>query len=92
MNDKIKNIASRNHHSEEQEIVFGIESTLVSVFDIFVAMTSDRPYRKGMSHYKALEVIKKVMADEYPQEFKALVIFFKQFFKKRVILHGCSFK
>lgn len=81
MNDRIKNIASKNHPHDEQEIIYGIESTLVSVFDIFVAMTSDRPYRKGMTHYKALEVIKKIMADDYPQEFKALVIFLKQFFK-----------
>jgi HD-GYP domain-containing protein (c-di-GMP phosphodiesterase class II) len=59
----------------------GIESTLVAVFDILVAMTNDRPYRKGLSLYQSLEVIKKMMADEYPQEFKALVVFLKQFFK-----------
>jgi hypothetical protein len=81
MNDKIKTMASHNHLSNEQEMILGIEGTLVSVFDIFVAMTSNRPYRGGMTHYRALEVIKKVMADDYPQEFKALVIFLKQFFK-----------
>jgi HD-GYP domain-containing protein (c-di-GMP phosphodiesterase class II) len=54
---------------------------VVAVFDILVAMTSDRPYRKGMSLYQSLELIKKIMADDYPQEFKALVVFLKQFYK-----------
>src|SRR5690554_478352 len=61
--------------------IHGIESVLVGVFDMFVAMTSDRPYRKGMSPFQSLELIKKLMADDYPQEFKALVIFIRQFFK-----------
>jgi response regulator RpfG family c-di-GMP phosphodiesterase len=82
MNDKIKNYLLKDHSSDQgPEIIFGLESTLVSVFDIVVAMTSDRPYRKGMSLYQSMEVIKRMMADDYPQEFKALVIFFKQFFK-----------
>jgi response regulator RpfG family c-di-GMP phosphodiesterase len=82
MNDKIKQyLIKDSEHSQHQEIIFGIESTLVSVFDIVVAMTSDRPYRKGMSLYQSMEVVKRMMADDYPQEFKALVIFFKQFFK-----------
>jgi HD-GYP domain-containing protein (c-di-GMP phosphodiesterase class II) len=82
MNDKIKNYLVKDQTTEEApEIMFGLESTLVSVFDIVVAMTSDRPYRKGMSLYQSMEVIKRMMADDYPQEFKALVIFFKQFFK-----------
>jgi HD-GYP domain-containing protein (c-di-GMP phosphodiesterase class II) len=44
-------------------------------------MTNDRPYRRGQSLYQSLELIKKMMADDYPQEFKALVVFLKQFFK-----------
>ncbi|MFA5583078.1 MAG: hypothetical protein WDA09_02595 [Bacteriovoracaceae bacterium] len=62
-------------------MVHGIESILVGVFDMFVAMTSDRPYRKGMTPFQSLELIKKLMADDYPQEFRALVIFIKQFYK-----------
>ncbi len=83
LNEKIKELLSPKKHraKNESDMVFGLESTLVSVFDILVAMTNDRPYRKGMSLYQSLEVIKKMMADEYPQEFKALVVFLKQFLK-----------
>jgi hypothetical protein len=82
LNDKMKELVSREKKRKDgPEIIFGIESTLVSVFDILVAMTSQRPYRRGMSLYQSLELIKKMMADTYPQEFKALVIFLKQFYK-----------
>lgn len=81
LNDKLKDLINKDKKKAEPEIIFGLESTLVSVFDILVAMTNDRPYRRGMSLYQSLELIKKMMADEYPQEFKALVIFLKQFYK-----------
>lgn len=82
LNDKMKELLSKERKKKtEPEIIFGIESTLVSVFDILVAMTNERPYRRGMSLYQSLELIKRMMADEYPQEFKALVVFLKQFYK-----------
>lgn len=82
LNDKIKEFISRDTAgSKKPDIIFGLESTLVSVFDILVAMTTERPYRRGLSLYQSLEIIKKMMADDYPQEFKALVIFLKQFYK-----------
>lgn len=82
MNDKMKELLQRDSKKKkEPDIIFGIESTLVSVFDILVAMTSERPYRKSMTLYQSLELIKKMMADEYPQEFRALVVFLKQFYK-----------
>lgn len=82
LNDKMKELVSKDRKKmKDPEIVFGLESTLVAVFDILVAMTSERPYRRGMSLYQSLELIKKMMADDYPQEFKALVVFLKQFYK-----------
>jgi HD-GYP domain-containing protein (c-di-GMP phosphodiesterase class II) len=45
-------------------------------------MTTERPYRKAMTSFKALELLKKVLSDEYPQEFKTLVFFLKNFFSK----------
>jgi len=77
----MKDLISKDKKKSEPDIIFGLESTLVSVFDILVAMTTDRPYRKGLSLFQSLELIKKMMADDYPQEFKALVIFLKQFYK-----------
>lgn len=81
LNDKMKELLSKDRRKKEPDLIFGIESTLVAVFDILVAMTSERPYRKGMSLYHSLELIKKMMADDYPQEFRALVVFLKQFYK-----------
>jgi HD-GYP domain-containing protein (c-di-GMP phosphodiesterase class II) len=82
LNDKMKELFSKEKKRVlEPEMILGIESTLVAVFDIIVAMISERPYRKGLSLYQSLEVIKKMMADDYPQEFKALVVFLRQFFK-----------
>ncbi len=82
LNDKMKELVSRDKKiKNEPNIIFGIESTLVSVFDVLVAMTSDRPYRKGMTLFQSLELIKKMMADDYPQEFKAMVVFLRQFYR-----------
>lgn len=82
LNEKMKDLLQKDKKKrQDPEIIFGIESTLVSVFDILVAMTNVRPYRKSMSLYHSLELIKKMMADEYPQEFRALVVFLKQFYK-----------
>jgi hypothetical protein len=83
LNEKIKLFLAPSDGGKDRDpdVVLGLESTLVAVFDILVAMTSDRPYRKGMSLFQALEVIKRVIADDYPQEFRALVVFLKQFHK-----------
>lgn len=66
----------------EDELLTGIESALLSSIDILVAMTTERPYRDPISLFKALEFLKQVLQDEYPAEFKSLVIFLKQFFMK----------
>lgn len=81
LNNRIKDLAINRKASRDQDTIMGIESTLVAVFDIIVAMTSDRPFRKSRSMYMTLEVVKKLMADEYPQEFRALVVFLKHFYK-----------
>lgn len=83
LNDKVKDLLSKDNAGKKRDpdVILGLESTLVAVFDILVAMTNDRPYRKAMSLFQSLEIIKHMMADEYPQEFRALVIFLKQFYK-----------
>lgn len=82
LNDRLKGMVDKDRTvSNDSEMIMGIESTLVAVCDILVAMTNERPYRRSLTLYQSLEVIKIMMADEYPQEFKALVVFLKQFFK-----------
>ena len=81
LNLKIKAIVNKEKYQPEEEFLSGIESALISTIDILVAMTSERPYREAMTPYKSLEFIKRVISDEYPQEFKTLVVFIKNFFQ-----------
>lgn len=80
----IKNHNHLNHKINKQknssaqsmnDTIYGIETVLVNAIDVFVAMINTRPYRTGYSPYKALEFLKILIADDYPQEYKALVKF-----------------
>jgi HD-GYP domain-containing protein (c-di-GMP phosphodiesterase class II) len=53
---------------------------LVTVMDVISAMISGRPYRKASSLYESLDLIKLLIADQYPQEFKLIVTYFRSFF------------
>jgi HD-GYP domain-containing protein (c-di-GMP phosphodiesterase class II) len=82
LNDRLKDfLVKGKSRGQDPDMILGLESTLIAVFDMLVAMTNDRPYRRSLSLFQSLELIKKIMADDYPQEFKALVVFLKQFFK-----------
>ncbi len=80
LNEKLKKLLGKET-DQNDEVMIGLETTLVAVFDMLVAMTSDRPYRKKLTMFQALEIIKRLMADDYPQEYRALILFIKQFFK-----------
>jgi hypothetical protein len=45
-----------------------IESRIISVADAYDAMTSDRPYRKGMSHEKAIYELKSNSGKQFDPE------------------------
>lgn len=82
LNDRLQKVMNKKKWTREgSDMILGLETTLVAVADMFVAMISPRPYREPMTIYQALEVIKEMIADDYPQEFKALVNFIRQFFK-----------
>ncbi|MCK5883452.1 MAG: hypothetical protein KAG61_07170 [Bacteriovoracaceae bacterium] len=83
-----------NHHSfsllgtgdfnpEEtfDNFIGGFETMIVSTSDIIAAMISERPYRSATSLYDALELIRVLIAESYPTEFKYIVHYFRQFFK-----------
>ena len=61
--------------------IFGFETMMISVMDTVAAMTTDRPFRKAESLYKSLDLIRLLIGDKYPQEFKLIVFYFKNFFK-----------
>lgn len=81
LNHKIQSFISDKVLPDQEEMLTGAESTLLSSIDILVAMISKRPYRESITAFRALDLLKKIIADEYPQEFKNLVIFIKHFFK-----------
>ena len=82
LNYKIQALAANVKYTPQEDLVTGLESAMLSALDILVAMTSERPYRKPISLFHALELLKLVLSDEHPQEFKSLVIFLKQFFSR----------
>ena len=79
INKDLKQIKSENNES----IILGFETLLVSVMDIIAGMTNKRPFRETKSLFESLIVIKKIMIKDYPKEFTVLVNFFKRFFVKR---------
>lgn len=60
----------------------GIESLLINTMDIIAAMITERPYRNSIGIFESLELIRVMIADKYPQEFKQLVSFFHHFFNR----------
>lgn len=63
------------------KFIGGFETMIISASDIIAAMISERPYREATSLYDALELIRVLISENYPTEFKYLVHYFKQFFK-----------
>jgi hypothetical protein len=61
--------------------VFGFETMMISVMDTVAAMTTDRPFRRAESLFKSLDLIRLLIGEQYPQEFKLIVFYFKNFFK-----------
>lgn len=67
----------------EDEMIAGFETMLVTVMDVISAMITGRPFRKPTKIFEALDLIKILIADQYPQEFRLVVSYFKSFFFDR---------
>ena len=64
----------------DYKVISGFETMIVNIMDIIAAMISGRPFREATSVFDALELVKHLIADKYPQEFKIIVHYFQQFF------------
>ncbi len=82
LNKKIHNIFNETKARDINTDLLGLETEMVAIMDIIVAMVSDRPYREQLTLFQTLELIKNLMADDYPIEFKALVNYLRYFFTK----------
>ncbi len=82
LSEKIASLSRGEKIQGRFDQVFGVETTLVAAIDIVIAAISPRPYRAPVRLFEVLELLKKVMADDFPLEYKALVLFLRQFYSK----------
>lgn len=81
----------KNHHrfstlvssDHNQDLLFGFETTIISVMDIIAAKISDRPYRRGDDIFTTLDYTKELISTHYPSEFRLIVMFFRNFFRNQ---------
>lgn len=66
----------------EDQVLIGTETILVMALDMFAAMISERPYRKAVPIFTALDMLKNQIGNQYPKEFKLIVTYFKTFFSQ----------
>ncbi|MCF8060172.1 MAG: hypothetical protein K9K67_12805 [Bacteriovoracaceae bacterium] len=78
----LKNEFQLNLKSKEQsgELIAGFETMLITVMDVISAMITGRPFRRPTKLFESLDLIKILIADQYPQEFRLIVSYFKSFF------------
>lgn len=69
------------YSKDDPNNIFGFETMMISAMDTIAAMTTDRPFRKAESLFKSLDLIRHLISEQYPQEFKLIVFYFKNFFK-----------
>ncbi len=60
--------------------ISGAELMIITAMDVVAAMITGRPYTPPTKLYDALELVKGLIAENYPQEFKLIVRYFKNFF------------
>jgi HD-GYP domain-containing protein (c-di-GMP phosphodiesterase class II) len=84
-----------NHHSfslltrdlglvdiSDRTLIKGFESMIISTTDIIAAMITERPYRPATPVFEALELVKVLISDQFPHEFRLIVSYFRNFFAR----------
>jgi HD-GYP domain-containing protein (c-di-GMP phosphodiesterase class II) len=67
------------HHSTQGEDI-PIEARVIAVADVYDALTSDRPYRRGMTPFEAREIVSRGSGTEFDP---SVVAAFLQAFAQR---------
>lgn len=56
-----------------------LRAQIVAIVDVFVALTEDRPYRKGLSVEKAIEIMKEMVGSKFsPELFEKFIMVLKK--------------
>lgn len=61
-------------------MISGFETMIVSITDVIAAMITPRPYRSATSLFDSLDLVKALISDDYPTEFRLIVTYFKAVF------------
>lgn len=77
------NLTIGAHNENAPAALIGIETTLVSIFDYIAYMIQDKPFQKNISLFETLTIVKDLISDQYPHEYRALIIFLKNFFDRK---------
>lgn len=78
------NSGVESSEKNNEVLISGFETMMVNITDIVAAVISPRPYRAPDSLFHALDIAKILMSTEYPDEFKLLVNYFRNFFSNTV--------
>lgn len=63
-------------------VLVGTETVLICAMDIIAAMVTPRPWRPAEKLFNALDLVRVLISDDFSQEFKIIVSYFKGFKKK----------
>ncbi len=64
------------------KMISGFETMIVSITDVIAAMITPRPYRSATSLFDSLDLVKALISEDYPTEFRLIVTYFKSVFFK----------
>ena len=66
----------------DKPFLIGTETVMICTLDIVAAMITPRPWRAAEKLFDALDLVRLLICDDFPQEFKSIVSYFKHFKKK----------
>lgn len=79
-NDSVRNFLQNKKMEQDQQLIHGIETAIIALTDLIVAMNTHRPYRKTYPISVIKKVVSLIMKDLYPIEEKSLIKFVDFFF------------
>ena len=68
---------------KNQQVLAGFETMIVTLMDIMAAMLAGRPFRKASNLFESLDMVKMLIGNQYQQEFRMVVSYFKLLFQSK---------
>jgi len=77
--DVIPDPSSLSDEEMDRPVLVGSETVLICATDIIAAMITPRPWRPAQKLFDALDLVRVLISDDFMQEFKTIVSYFKSF-------------